>query len=125
MQSDFGYHIIKLTGVRGGERQPFEQARGEIEAQLRKAQLAKRWPEAAEQFTNMAYEQPDSLQPLVDKFKLAKRSATVTRQPAPGASGALRRTSCSTPCSRPMPCATSATPTPSKSARTSWRRRTS
>lgn len=89
VQSDFGYHIIKLTGVRGGERQPFEQARGEIEAQLRKAQLAKRWPEAAEQFTNMAYEQPDSLQPLVDKFKLAKRSATVTRQPAPGASGAL------------------------------------
>ena len=75
--------------MRGGERQPFEQVKGEIEAELRKAQVAKRWPEAAEQFTNMAYEQPDSLQPLVDKFKLDKRSASVTRQPAPGATGAL------------------------------------
>ncbi len=89
VESDFGYHIIKLTGVRGGERKPFDQVKGEIESELRKELLAKRWPEAAEQFTNTAYEQPDSLQPLVDKFKLDKRSATVQRQPAPGATGAL------------------------------------
>jgi peptidyl-prolyl cis-trans isomerase D len=89
VETDFGYHVIRLTAVRGGERKPFEAVRAEIQTELRNAQLAKRWPEAAEQFTNMAYEQPDSLQPLVDKWKLEKRTATVQRQPAPGASGAL------------------------------------
>ncbi|MBS0306577.1 MAG: peptidyl-prolyl cis-trans isomerase [Proteobacteria bacterium] len=89
VHSDFGYHVIKLTGVRGGERKPFDQVKAEIESDLRRAQTAKRWPEAAEQFTNMAYEQPDNLQPLVDKFKLQMHAATVTRLPAPGATGAL------------------------------------
>jgi peptidyl-prolyl cis-trans isomerase D len=37
----------------------------------------------------MVYEQPDSLQPVIDKFKLTKLSATVQRTPAPGATGAL------------------------------------
>ena len=89
VETDFGYHVIRLAAVRGGERKPFDAVRAEIQTELRNAQLAKRWPEAAEQFTNMAYEQSDSLQPLVDKWKLEKKTATVQRQPAPGASGAL------------------------------------
>ena len=53
-------------------------------------QLAqKRFAEAAEQFTNTVYEQSDSLQPVIDKLKLEKRSALVQRTPAPGATGAL------------------------------------
>jgi peptidyl-prolyl cis-trans isomerase D len=55
-----------------------------------KTQMAqKKYAEAAEQFTNTAYEQPDSLQPLIDKLKLKKQTATVQRTPAPGATGAL------------------------------------
>ena len=37
----------------------------------------------------MVYEQSDSLQPAIDKLKLEKRTATVQRTPAPGATGAL------------------------------------
>jgi peptidyl-prolyl cis-trans isomerase D len=48
----------------------------------------KRFAEAAEQFSNTVYEQPDSLQPVIDKLKLDKRTATVQRTPAPGAEGA-------------------------------------
>ena len=55
-----------------------------------KKQLAqKKYAEAAEQFTNTAYEQADSLQPVIDKLKLKKQTATVQRTPAPGATGAL------------------------------------
>ena len=89
VQSDFGFHIIKLEAVRGGEKKPFEAVRAQIEDEARQQQAGKRWAEAAEQFSNMAYEQSDSLQPLVDKFKLEKRAATVQRAPAPGAAGAL------------------------------------
>lgn len=87
--SEFGYHIVKLEAVRGGEKKPFESARGEIDDEIRKQLAARRWAEAAEQFTNTVYEQSDSLQPVIDKLKLDKRTASVRRQPAPGASGAL------------------------------------
>ncbi|MCA0176193.1 MAG: SurA N-terminal domain-containing protein [Proteobacteria bacterium] len=89
VKSDFGYHVILLTGVRGGTTKPYETVRAEIETQARTEAAQKRYAEVAEQFANTAYEQPDSLQPLVDKLKLPLQTATVGREPAPGASGPL------------------------------------
>ena len=89
VETEFGFHIIQLTGVRGGEKRPFESVRAEIEAEVRKQLAQRKFAELAEQFTNTVYEQADSLQPAVDKFKLDKRSATVTRTPAPGVTGPL------------------------------------
>jgi peptidyl-prolyl cis-trans isomerase D len=104
VESDFGFHIIQLTAVRGGEKKPFEAVRAEIEAEVRVAGAA-RYAEAAEQFTNTVYEQSDSLQPVIDKLKLEKRTATVQRTPAPGASrSAGLRPSCSRRCSATRRC---------------------
>ena len=89
VETDFGYHVLLLTATRGGDKKSFASVRPEIEAEVRKSLAQKRYAEAAEQFTNAVYEQSDSLQPVIDKFKLDKRSATVTRTPAPGATGAL------------------------------------
>lgn len=89
IETDFGFHIIRLTGTRGGERKPFEAARAEIEAEVRRTLAQRRWAETAEQFTNTAYEQSESLQPVVDKLGLRLEKAVVQRQPAPGASGPL------------------------------------
>ena len=89
VESDFGYHVIQLVALRGGEKQPFDKVRGTIEAEVRKSLAQKKYAEAAEQFTNMVYEQSDSLQPVIDKLKLDKRTATVQRSPAAGSSGAL------------------------------------
>ena len=89
IESDFGYHIIQLTGVRGGSKKAFEAVRAEIEDAVR-TQLAKRkFSESAEVFTNTVYEQSDSLQPVIDKVKLEKKVATVMRTPQQGAVGAL------------------------------------
>lgn len=87
--SDFGFHIIRLDAVRGGQKKPFEAVKAEIEAEVRKQLAQRKYAEAAEQFSNTVYEQSDSLQPVIDKLKLAKQSATVQRNPAPGATGAL------------------------------------
>jgi peptidyl-prolyl cis-trans isomerase D len=89
VESDFGFHIITLTGQRGGQKKAFEEVRAEIEAEVRKSLAQRRWAEVAEQFTNMVYEQSDNLQAVVDKFKLEKKTATVQRTPAPDATGAL------------------------------------
>ncbi|MFG6448202.1 SurA N-terminal domain-containing protein [Roseateles sp. BYS180W] len=89
VESDFGFHIIQLTGVRGGEKRPFEAVRGEIEEEQRRQLAQKRYAELAEQFSNIVYEQSDSLQPAADKFKLTLQKASVQRQPAAGAQGPL------------------------------------
>lgn len=89
VETDFGFHIIQLTGTRGGDKKPFEAVRAEVEAEVRKQLAQRRYAEAAEQFGNLVYEQSDSLQPAADKLKLKVLTATVARQPQPGAQGPL------------------------------------
>ncbi|MFT7723978.1 MAG: SurA N-terminal domain-containing protein [Roseateles sp.] len=89
VETDFGFHIIQMTSARGGEKKPFEAVRGEVEAEVRKQLAQRRYAEAAEQFGNIVYEQSDSLQPVADKLKLVVQTATVQRQPQPGAAGPL------------------------------------
>jgi peptidyl-prolyl cis-trans isomerase D len=89
VETDFGYHIIQLTGTRGGDKKPFEAVRTEVENEVRKQLAQRRYSEAAEQFGNLVYEQSDSLQPAADKLKLPVQTATVQRQPQPGAAGPL------------------------------------
>lgn len=92
VETDYGYHVILLTGIKGGTKRPYEEVSAEIAAELRKTAAQRQWPATAEQFTNTAYEQSDSLQPLVDKLKLKKQTATVQRKPLPGVTGALAST---------------------------------
>lgn len=90
VESDFGYHIVKLTARRGGEKKPFEAVRAELENEVRTQLAQKKFSDTAVEFTNMVYEQPDSLKPVVDKLKLEMRSAqNLKRTPAPGVTGSL------------------------------------
>jgi peptidyl-prolyl cis-trans isomerase D len=70
VESDFGFHIIKLTEVKAAEVKPFEQVRGDIERDLKTQQAQGEFAKAADQFTNLVYEQADSLQPAADALKL-------------------------------------------------------
>ncbi len=89
VETDFGFHIIQMTGARGGEKKPFEAVRAEVEAEVRKQLAQRKYSEASEQFGNLVYEQSDSLQPAADKLKLQIQTATVGRKPQPGAAGPL------------------------------------
>lgn len=70
VRTDFGFHVIRLTDLRPASATPFEAVRDEIVAQLRREQASRRYAEAAEEFSNLAYEQADSLEPLVQRFGL-------------------------------------------------------
>lgn len=90
VESDFGYHIIKLTDIKTPKQRSFEELRAGIEADLKAQQASARFAEAAEVFANGVYEQSDSLKPAADKLKLELRTATnVMRKSAPGATGVL------------------------------------
>jgi peptidyl-prolyl cis-trans isomerase D len=84
VESDFGFHIIKLTGIHAAKEKPLAEVRGEIEEELRKTAASRKFAEAAETFSNLVYEQSDSLKPAADRFKLeVKQSGWINRQANP------------------------------------------
>jgi len=84
VESDFGFHIIKITGIKAGKMKSLESVRPEIERELKKQRAGRRFAEAAEAFSNLVYEQPESLGPAAERFKLTvQRAQGVTRQSAP------------------------------------------
>jgi peptidyl-prolyl cis-trans isomerase D len=84
VESDFGFHIIKLVSVRAAKEKPLAEVRGEIEAELKTTASARKFAEAAESFSNVVYEQSDSLQPAVEQFKLKiQQSDWIGRQANP------------------------------------------
>ena len=90
VESEYGYHIIKLTDVKEGHQKTYEEVRPELEAQLKQQQAQRKFAEVAETFSNSVYEQSDSLKPAADKLKLEVKTATgVQRTPVKGQEGVL------------------------------------
>lgn len=89
VESDFGFHIIRVDEVKSATYKPFEAVRADIEREYRRQQAQKKFAEAAEQFTNTVYEQSDSLKPVADKLKLQIQTIDgLTRNGAPSKPGA-------------------------------------
>lgn len=90
IETEFGYHIIRLTDIKPAVVPPFEQVRATIENEVRAQQATQEFAKAAETFTDAVYQQPDSLKPAAEKLKLTIQTASnVVRTPAPGATGVL------------------------------------
>lgn len=81
VETEFGFHIIRLTDVKAPPLRSFADMRAGIEADLRKQQAQKLFAESADTFSNTVYEQADSLQPAAEKLKLTVQTAKgITRQ---------------------------------------------
>lgn len=85
VETEFGFHIIRLTDIKQPEQKSFESQRAKLEQEVR-AQLAQRkFAEAAEQFTNIVYEQSDSLKPAAERLKLeVQHASNLGREPVAG-----------------------------------------
>ena len=70
VQSEFGFHIIKLTAVQPAKIKALSDVQTEIAQELKKQKASKKFVELAETFNNMVYEQSDSLKPVADALKL-------------------------------------------------------
>lgn len=71
VRSDFGFHLIKLTGVRPEQVRPLNDVRGEIVAELKRQAGSRQFAASAEEFGNIVYEQADSLKPAAEKYGLS------------------------------------------------------
>ena len=75
IQTDFGFHIIKLSAIKPGVAVNFDDVKHQAEQELKKQKAEKAFGEMAEGFGNSVYEQSDSLQPAAEKFKLSVRQS--------------------------------------------------
>jgi len=70
VQTDFGYHIIKVTGITPSHQQSFDDVKGQIEADLKRQKASQTLASDAEKFQNLVYEQADSLEPVAKALNL-------------------------------------------------------
>jgi len=90
VQSDFGFHIIKMVDIKAPKQKSYEELKPTIEADLRNQQAQRKFAEIAEAFTNAVYEQSDTYKGIADKLKLeVKTASNVQRLPLPDTKGAL------------------------------------
>ncbi|MGF6937162.1 peptidyl-prolyl cis-trans isomerase D [Paraburkholderia sp. UCT70] len=83
VQTDFGFHIIKVTDVKPAVTKSFDEVKDQIARELKTQLASKAFTDSSEGFTSLVYEKAKSLQPAADKFKLQIQTATVTPQPDP------------------------------------------
>ena len=72
-QSKFGFHVLRVGGQPGKGRS-FEQVRKELADELSKQKAERKFAEVGEAFSNLVYEQSDSLKPAAEKFNLPIQS---------------------------------------------------
>lgn len=84
VQSDYGFHIIKLTAIKPASIKTLDEVKNEIASDIRKQLVAKKYTETADVFSNTVYEQADSLKAVADKLKLKiETTGDLSRQPNP------------------------------------------
>jgi peptidyl-prolyl cis-trans isomerase D len=70
VQTDFGWHVIKLTAIQPAQQQSFDQVKLKIEQNIKQQQATRKFAEVADQLQNLVYEQADSLQPVAKTLNL-------------------------------------------------------
>jgi peptidyl-prolyl cis-trans isomerase D len=90
VETEFGFHIIKVTEIKKPKSKTFEELKPEMETAIRQQLAQQKYAELAEQFSNAVYEQADALKGVADKFKLTLQTATLVGRQAPaGTKGPL------------------------------------
>ncbi len=85
VKTRFGYHLIKLDGIRKEKVESLAQKRPEIEKELRTEAASDRFYDLSEKMANKAFENPDSLGEIVESMHLKlETSPYFTRQQGKG-----------------------------------------
>jgi len=85
VESEFGFHIIRLTGTKGSQAPTLAQLGGELRAEIKKQKAIRTFAQEGSDFKDMVYEQADSLQPIAAHFKLQLRRSDWFSRTTPAA----------------------------------------
>jgi len=74
VETDFGWHVIRVAAVRPAKVQSFDEVKAQIEQDLKRQRASSKFAEAADQMQNLVYEQADSLEPVAKALNLKVQS---------------------------------------------------
>lgn len=75
VKTGFGWHIIKLHSISGGETRSFESMQAELEDEIRSELAESQIYDLVENLANLAYEQSDSLLPAAEQLDFELRTS--------------------------------------------------
>jgi peptidyl-prolyl cis-trans isomerase D len=75
VESEYGYHIIRVTAMNPAQIRSFNEARPDIEKELKKQRVSRVYAETAEKLNTIAFEQSDTLKPAADLLKQAPQQS--------------------------------------------------
>lgn len=85
VRSQFGFHIVELTGVRPAENKTLAEAKAQIDDALRKQAAQKLFTQESEKFSSMVYEDSRSFDKVAQQLHLQVYTANdVTPEPLSG-----------------------------------------
>ncbi len=70
VKTSFGWHLIQLNGVAGGEVKSFDDLRDELADEIKSEMAESQIYDLTDNLANIAYEQPDSLEPAAEQLGL-------------------------------------------------------
>ena len=73
IQTSYGFHLVQLQDAKEKYTKPFEDVRAELEKMLQEEEADAKYYALFDRFANLAFEQPNSLDPLVETLKLTKQ----------------------------------------------------
>ena len=74
VESEFGFHVLRLTGIVAAKSRSYEEVKKELVEEIGRQKGQRKFAEAAENFSNLVYEQSDSLKGAAERFKLQVQS---------------------------------------------------
>ncbi len=73
IQTSFGFHIVQLLDAKEKYTKPFEEVRVELEKMLQEEEADSRYYALFDRFANLSFEQPHSLDSLIEALNLTKQ----------------------------------------------------
>ncbi len=75
VRSQFGYHLIKLEEVKGGDTKPFNEVKDAIATEIRKERAEQQLFDLAEKLATYTYESPDTLEVASSQLNLPVKTS--------------------------------------------------
>ena len=86
VKTEYGYHIIRVKDIRGGQEAGFDQVRAQVEKAYLRQQAEELYYNYFERLADLVYESPDSLVPAAEALGLkVQHTDWVTRASPPAA----------------------------------------
>lgn len=89
VESDFGYHVIKVTEIKKKEQVPFDEVKGKIQSQLldeKKQQEFEEWVEDQKKQRDIKYLSPEYKPPAATSSSSSSAAPSATSSASPSAS---------------------------------------